>query len=143
MNSWQEEYKKKMISAEEAARLVKSGDTIGFTAGREAHAVGLAIAARVGELKDVKVSVPSPGYDFGWYDQGWEDSFSITISWPTATVQKMLDEKRCDVNLTTIIPFATEAEPPDVLLTEISPPDERGFCSFGASLWTKRKEIKR
>ena len=142
MISWQEEYSRKMLSTEEAAQLVKSGDTIGFTAGREAHAVGLAIAARVGELKDIKVSVPSPGYDFGWYDPGWEDSFSVTISWPTATVQKMLDEKRCDVNLTTIIPFATEAEPPDVLLTEISLPDDRGFCSFGASLWTKRKEIK-
>lgn len=142
MASWQEEYQSKLISAEEAAKLVKSGDHVAFTAGREAHAVGLAIAARKEELKDVKVSAPSPGYDFGWYDRGWEDSFAITISWPTATAQDMLDERRCDVNLTTIIPFATEGEPPDVLLTEISTPDERGFCSFGASLWTKRQEIK-
>jgi 4-hydroxybutyrate CoA-transferase len=46
------------------------------------------------------------------------------------------------VNLPLIIPFSTEGEPPDVLLTEVTPPDERGFCSFGASLWSKRQQIK-
>ena len=99
-------------------------------------------AARLGELQGVKVALPSPGYDFGWYDEGWSDSFEITISWPTATVQDMLDQKRCDVNLPLIIPFSTEGEPPDVLLTEVTPPDERGFCCFGASLWSKRQQIK-
>ena len=142
MQNWQEEYRGKLISAEQAAQKVKSGDRVAFTAGREAHAIGLAIAARLGELKGVKVLVPSPGYDFGWYDQGWEQSFEITISWPTATAQQMLDERRCDVNLPLIIPFGSENIPPNVLLTEVSPPDERGFCSFGASLWTKRQEIE-
>ncbi len=142
MQKWQEEYRSKLISAEEAAQKVKSGDRIHFTAGREAHAVGLAIASRLGDLKGVKVLAPSPGYDFGWYDSGWEESFEITISWPTATVQQMLDERRCDINLPLIIPFGSEHEPPNVLLTEVSLPDERGFCSFGASLWTKRLEIE-
>ena len=95
----------------------------------------------MGELKNVKITAPSPGHDFGWYDPGWDDSFSVTISWPTATCQQMLDERRCDLNLTTIIPFAAETDPPDVLLTEVSSPDEHGFCSFGASLWTKKKQI--
>ena len=142
MQNWQEEYKRKLISAEEAANKVKSGDYVAFTAGREALTVGMAIAARLGELQGVKVSLPSPGYDFGWYDEGWNESFEITISWPTATVQDMLNQKRCDVNLPLIIPFATEGESPDVLLTEVTPPDERGFCTFGASLWSKRREIK-
>jgi len=139
---WQEEYKSKLITAEEAAQKVKSDDRVAFTAGREAHAVGLAIAARLGELKNVKVLAPSPGYDFGWYDPGWEESFEITISWPTATAQDMLDQRRCDINLPLIIPFGADNVPPDVLLTEVSLPDERGFCSFGASLWTKRQEIE-
>ena len=142
MQNWQEEYKRKLITAEEAASKVKSGDNVAFTAGREALTVGMSIAARLGELQGVKVALPSPGYDFGWYDEGWSDSFEITISWPTATVQDMLDQKRCDVNLPLIIPFSTEGEPPDVLLTEVTPPDERGFCSFGASLWSKRQQIK-
>jgi 4-hydroxybutyrate CoA-transferase len=30
----------------------------------------------------------------------------------------------------------------DVLLTEISPPDDAGFCSFGQSLWNKKTQVK-
>jgi 4-hydroxybutyrate CoA-transferase len=42
-----------------------------------------------------------------------------------------------------VIPFVKDSEEhPDILLTEVSPPDEHGFCSFGASLWNKRREIK-
>ncbi|MDR9458804.1 MAG: hypothetical protein RI591_01480, partial [Dehalococcoidia bacterium] len=117
MADCQEDYKRKLISAEEAALKVKSGDSVAFTAGREAHAVGLAIAARLGDLTDVKVLAPSPGYDFGWYDPGWDASFAITISWPTATAQDMLDERRCDINLPLIIPFGADNVPPDMLLT--------------------------
>lgn len=143
MQDWREEYKRKLISAEEAAKLVKSGDSIAFTVGREARSVALAIAARKEELRNVKVSVPSPGYDFGWYDRGWEESFLITIFMPTAVCQEMVDERRCDLNFGTVIPFVKDSEePPDILLTEVSPPDEHGFCSFGASVWNKRREIK-
>jgi 4-hydroxybutyrate CoA-transferase len=143
MKNWQEEYKRKLISAPEAANFVKSGDLVVFTVGREAHSVGLAIAARKDELRDVKVSVPSPGYDFGWYDPGWEESFEVTVSMPTAASQRMVDERRCDLSFGTVIPFAKDlGERPDILITEVSPPDERGFCSFGASVWNKRREIK-
>ena len=144
MKDWQEEYKRKMISAEEAAQFVKSGDSVVFTAGREAHAIGLALAARFGELKNVKVFVPSPGYDFGWYDPGWEESFGVTIMMPTAVCQQAIDERSCDYNFGTLVPFSfREAEQEaDVLLTEISPPDEKGFCSFGQSLWNKKRHIK-
>ena len=51
MKDWQEEYGKKLISAEEAAKLVKSGDYVSFTLGREAYAIGLAIASRMDELR--------------------------------------------------------------------------------------------
>jgi len=84
VNEWQEEFKRKQITAEEAAQMVKSGDYISFTLGREAFAIGLAIAARIGELQDVKVFQPFPGYDFGWYDPGWEEFFKITLLMPTA-----------------------------------------------------------
>jgi len=144
MKDWQEEYKRKLISPEEAAQFVKSGDSVFFTAGREAHAIGLALAARLGELNNVKVFVPSPGHDFGWYDPGWDVSFEVTIMMPTAICQQAIDERRCDYNFGTLVPFGfREAEEPaDVLLTEVSAPDEKGFCSFGQSLWNKKRHIK-
>ena len=144
MSDWREEYEKKQISAEEAANMVKPGYRVVFTAGREAFAIGLALASRKDELKGVKVFVPTPGYDFGWYDHGWEDSFDISIMMPTGTCQDAVDAKTVDVNFGTIIPFymLEELMNPDVLLTEISPPDDRGFCSFGQSLWNKRKHVQ-
>jgi len=144
MKDWREEYQRKMGPAEEAAKLVKSGDRIGFTTGREAHAVGLAIAARVGELKDVQVYVPTPGYDFGWYDPGWEDSFSITVSFPLGVNQEMVEERRCDIAFGSLFPFDLEffKQGLDILLTEVSSPDDQGFCSFGQSLWNKKTQVK-
>ena len=141
---WQEEYKRRFISADEAAKLVKSGDHVVFTAGREAFALGLMIAARKEELKGVKVFVPSPGYDFGWYDPGWEESFEITVMMPTGISQRVIDERRCDYNFGTLVPFGfrESEQEADVILTEISAPDEKGFCSFGQSLWNKKRHIK-
>jgi 4-hydroxybutyrate CoA-transferase len=31
----------------------------------------------------------------------------------------------------------------DVVITEISPPDDKGFCSFGAAVWNKKAHLKR
>lgn len=150
MKNWQEEYRNKFISAEEASKFVRSGDYVVFTMGREAFAVGLAIAARKEELKDVKVLSMAPGYDFGWYDEGWQDSFKITIGMITDTIQEAVDAKRVDVNPGILLGtprgnLSTQAlleRKPDVVLTEVSPPDEKGFCSFGQSLWDKKKTIK-
>ncbi len=144
MNDWREEYHRKLISGEEAARLIKSGDYVSFTLGREAHVIGRAIAARKEDLRNVKILVPFPGFDFGWYDLGDENSFELTIYYPTPISQKMLDEKRCDLEITDILcqSEGTQRES-DVVITEVSSPNEKGFCSFGASLWNKRQHIKR
>ncbi len=137
---WQEEYKRRFISAEQAAKMIKSGDVIVFTPGREAFAVGLAIAARKEELKDVTIIAPHPGYDFGWYDEGWQDSFKVKITMPTAICQEAVDARRCDF---IPLPIASGLVPqPDVVLTEVSPPDDKGFCSFGQSLWNKKRQIR-
>lgn len=143
MENWRTEYERKTISAEEAAKMVKSGDRVVFTAGREAFAIGLAIAARKEELKDVEVFVPSPGYDFGWYDPGWEESFNVTVMMATAVCQEAVDARRVNINFGTLVPFymTQDITEPDVLLTEVSSPDERGFCSFGQSLWNKKRHV--
>jgi len=143
MKAWRDEYNRKMISAEEAAKLVKSGDRVQFTMGREAFAVGLQIAARKDELRGVQLIIPAPGYDFGWYDEAWEESFRLCVGMITATCQEAVDARRADQFIAAFIP-GREAWPggADVLLTEVSPPDENGFCSFGASLWNKKGEIR-
>jgi len=139
------EFNRKLISPEKAAQFVKSEDRIAFPLGRETFAIGLALAARKDELKDVKVYVPSPSYDFGWYDPGWEDSFDVTVMIPTATCDSAVLEKRCDMKLPFLIPdpmTGEEDQPPDIVFVEVSEPNEQGFCSFGASLWDKKRRVE-
>lgn len=118
MGDWQEEYQRKTTTPDEVALLVKSGDTVAFTAGREAHALGLAIAAWKDELKGVRIYSRVPGYDFGWYDPGWEDSFEITLGFPTEICQEILDERRADFNVSSFVPYGRDlwAEGVDLLL---------------------------
>lgn len=138
------DYESKFITAEQAAGFVKSGDYVVFTSGREAQSVGLAIAARKDQLQRVRVLVSTPTYDFGWYDEGWEDSFEITVRMPTATCQEAIDARRVDFDPGGVIPFVEIGDiyRADVLLTEVSPPDKNGFCSFGSSVWAKKRQIE-
>ncbi|MDP2953533.1 MAG: acetyl-CoA hydrolase/transferase C-terminal domain-containing protein [Chloroflexota bacterium] len=141
---WQDYYRSRLVTAEEAVKVVKSRDRVVFTYGMEPMAIGLALAARKDELQGVKVFVPSPGRDFAWYDPGWEDSFAIEVGYILPLVREMIAEKRGDYVVSGLM-WAHEpgARPqPDVVLTQISPPDEHGFCSFGASLWNKKADVR-
>jgi 4-hydroxybutyrate CoA-transferase len=144
MKDWRREFDEKRISAEKAAGFVKSGDTICFTMGREAHTIGRAIANRKGELRGVTVFVPSPVHEFGWYHPGWEESFSIRTYMVTATSQAMMDDRRCDLEIPDIL-FRSESNSmdADIVITEVSAPDDNGFFSFGTALWNKRRQLKK
>jgi 4-hydroxybutyrate CoA-transferase len=145
---WRAHYESRTVSAEEAVAHVKSGDRVAIARGREPQALGLALAARKEELRGVKVSVPQPGRDFGWYDEGWQDSFEIEIGINMATCREALNARRISLRFNSDM---ADSHPiygmnstlgADVLLIEISPPDEQGFCSFGASVWEKRRAIE-
>ncbi len=142
--SWEEDYKKKTVTAEEAVAVVKSGDRVVFTQGNEPQALGLALAARLGELEDVLLSIRTPGRDFGWYDPVFEMSFKIEVGFPLPIVRQIIAERRCDLAIGGLgfIFHEEERGPADVVMIELSPPDAHGFCSFGASCWTKKTECQ-
>jgi len=141
---WQEELKKKLISAEQAAKLVKSGDLVLIPTGREPVSLCYALLARNEELKGVRICPGLAGRDFGWYDAGWEESFSIEAGYIMPMIAQGMAEKRFDF----IVPdvslnhYFDLKEDIDVLLISLSPPDEHGYCSFGGSLWFKKRQIK-
>lgn len=144
MKDWQEEYERKLVSPEEAVKAIKSGDRVFFTAGRQPKALGLALAAQKEELRGVKILVPVPDRDFGWYDRGWEESFEITVGFGMPIVWEMMAERRCDMGVGGLTGLDTaEAEAMmDVVLVEVSPPDEHGYCSFGQSVWNKKEMVQ-
>jgi 4-hydroxybutyrate CoA-transferase len=141
--SWQEGYERKCISAEEAASLVKSGDRLFIPMGREPANIGYAIAARKEELRGVRVCPAITARDFGWYDPGWEDCFSIEAQYLMPLVQKMMDERRmdfCVADIHCVMAWEKEGDI-DVLLLEVSPADRHGYCRFGGSVWSKKMAV--
>ena len=142
--SWEEEYKKKLVTPEEAVSVIKSGDRVCFVQGNEPQALGLALAGRLGEIEDVLLSLRTPGRDFGWYDPVFEMSFKIEVGFPLPIVRQIIAERRCDLAIGQLgfIFEEPEREPADVVMVELSTPDEHGYCSFGASVWTKKSECR-
>lgn len=142
MSEWRDEYQGKFISADQAAGFVKPGDHVAFTMGREAYAIGKALAARRDELKDVNLFIPTPAYHFDWYNFGWEDTFNTTIMAITGAPQQMIDDQRGDIETPDLFGNSISSKGADVLFAEVSLPDGKGFCSFGNSLWNKKSCIK-
>ena len=60
---WQEEYKKKLVSAEDAAKAVKSGDTVVIPYRTNTQVIPQAIAKRRNQLHNVNIIVGSPRVD--------------------------------------------------------------------------------
>lgn len=141
---WQERYAARLRTAEEAVQLVESGDTVTFTVGREPLALALALAARKEELRDVTVILPSPTHDIPWYDDGWQENFNLKVGYvfPRGAAREAFDAGRLDFQVGNVFMGADDGHI-DLLITEISPPNDAGFCSFGSSVWTKPSQVRR
>ena len=141
---WQERVGSRYREIEQVVAMVRDGDHVVLSV-REPFGLALGLAARAGELRGVSVYTLAPSYDFGWYDEGWGDSFEMTIGYPTAIAREALDAGRLDVYPGAVVPslapldYVTGERPADFYMVEVSPPDERGFCSFGVALWDKRR----
>jgi len=141
---WQEEYQRKLTIPEEAVSLINSGDHVAFAYGLEPQDLGLALLARAAEVKNIHLYVPAPGRDFPWYEPGWEEVFDVTVGYILPVARKMSEERRGDYMVSGLLWAEDPAirEPVDVLLIYLSTPDEHGYCSFGASLWDKKKAVR-
>lgn len=144
---WKEEYKRKLASAEEAAKLVESKDRVLICPLIDhPKVVPQALAARKDELENVEVLGSVPSIDPGWYQPGMEESFSPVLEIFIGNIARPSIDNRSGVYLpgsfsTQMKPLRErkgEVRPIDVFVTVVSPPDENGFCSFGATLWNKR-----
>lgn len=150
---WREEYKGKLVSAEEAVKVVKSGDFVVTPLPDQPSILMDALAARAPELRNVTISASATALDPGWFSPGMEESFNVIVElFIGARARSAMDEKRI-----TYLPdlFSLrfkgidDGRPEsanrqiDVFLVPVSPPDENGFCSFGYTMWHKRAYAKR
>ena len=141
---WREEYERKTVSSDEAVKVIKSGDHVSFAYGLEPLDLAMALVARSVELKDIRLLVPAPGRDFPWYEPGWDDTFQVSVGYILPVARNMIAERRGDYLISGLL-WAEDPgvrEPVDVLLIQLSPPDEHGYCGFGASLWDKKRAVR-
>ena len=130
-------YKSHCMTVDEAMKLVKSGDLIvdGHGHGRS-EIFGPALVRRAGELKDVKLTT---GYNVGtapYCEPQYVDSFKHISIFNVAQTRKAHWEGRAE-----FVPahfsqlertFASWN--PQILFTQVTPPNEEGYVSMGVSV---------
>lgn len=134
--NWKEEYKQKLKTAEEAAKVVKSGDRInGGIALSEAPAFMKALAARAHELENVWIdSLTTRPYD---YLKPEFEGKLILSNWYPVFGKDAIMERRAFGNpfhFHDLAKYYTECMTIDVAAFMVSEPDEWGYCSLGTGI---------
>lgn len=133
---WRQRCGDKLVSAEEAAAPVKSGDAIVVGMFQATpYTLCEAVAARSGELKDVLVSHSVSVYPWGPRTGG---AFKVESAFLTAVDRPWMEAGK--LRYVPVGYFRRGELPPgmgpfDVFLVKVSPPDAHGYCGFGPALW--------
>lgn len=137
--NWNEYYNKRLVSASEAVKHIKSGDRVVL-----GHAVGeprllpAAMVARANELTNVEV-VHMVAKGEGLYAKPEmaghfrHNGFFAGPSTRNAMAEGRADYTPCHISE---IPglFKNNVLPVDVAMITVTPPDQYGFCSLGVSV---------
>ena len=135
--SWLDQYKSKVVSVEEAVKVVNSNDRI-FISGNAATPLLLtnALAKRASELMNVEVNHVLLLGDDPLSKPGMAQHFRHNSLFVGPGDRQSIAEGNSDyvpVHLSQIPAlFRDEYIPLDVALVHLSPPDAHGFMSFGA-----------
>lgn len=137
--NWRQLYQKKLTTAEEAVKAIKSGDRVvlGHCCGEPQHLVKTLIANKNRYTKVEIVHLVAMGA--GEYCQPENDAHFIHNSLFAGTsTREAINNGRAKFTPCFIseVPrlFKENILPVDVTLCTISPPDEHGYCSFGISV---------
>ena len=147
---WQEIYKRRLTTPEEAVRVVKSRDTVVLPI-FPPRTVLPALFARRDELADVTIRVMAPASDPGWFQPGAEEAFNIEFELFIGDFARHVTDERRGTYLPNLFSLCFKEHddqrphrrPLDVVLVTVTPPNKQGYCSFGPHLWTKRGLVRR
>jgi acyl-CoA hydrolase len=137
--NWQEDYKQKLTSAEQALKAVRSGDQLYVHSNAAApQALIQALVNRAGELRDVGIFHLLTLGKADYVQPAYSDNFRVHALFIGPNVRQAVNEGRADYTPVFLseIPelFSSGTLPVDVCLIQISPPDAHGYCSLGVSV---------
>jgi 4-hydroxybutyrate CoA-transferase len=136
---WVREYRRKIVSADEAVAVVKSGDRVYMQAGSGVPQNLIAALVRRGEtLRDVEIVHLHNEGRADYVDPKYAGHFRHNALFIGKGVREAVNAGRADFTPIFLyeIPHLMRSGqlPIDVALIHVSPPDEHGFCSFGVSV---------
>lgn len=152
---WREDYKRKLVSPEDAVKVVKSGDRVVFPLMGVPRVLPQALYARRAELRNVEILMNTPEDSYPWFDVANQESFMPNVEScfsSYARIREGVTEKRIPFtpNLMWMWPKTVDeparagwARQPDMVMTVVGPPDGNGFCCFGEALWSKKDYCRR
>lgn len=140
-------FKSKYTSAEEAVKLINSGDRVFI------HSVAAApqplinaMTARSEELEDVKIVHLHTEGDAPYAKPEYSDTFHTNALFVGANVRKAVNEGSADYLpiFLSEVPglFRQNILPIDMALVQVSPPDKHGYCSLGVSVDATRAALQ-
>lgn len=131
-------YAGKVVSAEEAVKVIKSNDYVHIHANSAYPDVLInAMTDRYKELENVKVAHLTTFHKAPYVDPKMEGHFTHHALFCSGNVRKAVNEGRADFYPVFLSEIGWLYElgklNVDVCMLHLSPPDEHGYCSFGVS----------
>ena len=135
MSSVQEMYYEKLVSPEEAVKLIKSGDVIlAPPTSNEPNILWKALALRKDELEGVVVRQFLPGRKHPHMDPSFAPHIFIETFFATNAVRDLIREGHASyvpANFGDIPRLIRQSDGVDVLMFTVAPMDEYGYLNFG------------
>lgn len=137
--SWMDEYKSKLVTADEAVKVVKSGDVVHYGEFvMNSHILDAALAKRKEELQAVVVKTVTCPFPPQIVQVDPERKHFIYNDWHfSGASRKLQDKNLCNYISLTYHEgpsfFDRGYAPVDVALIKVTPPDKHGFVNLGTT----------
>ena len=135
---WQEIYKEKLKTAEEAIKLIQSGDKVvtGFGCG-EPFGLERALVEHYQDYKDIEIISMLTLGDSPWCKPEMKGHFKLNCLFASQSNRKSISEGESEFTTSHFYEIPDVIENylcPRVSLVMVSPPDEHGYVSFGTTV---------
>lgn len=148
--AWRETYRARLVSADDAVRAIRSGDTVNLPIFPPREILA-ALHARMGELHDVQLRMNAPSFDPGWFAPDAAAAFPIEFEIFIGDFARPAHEARRGHYLPSLFSTAFKAHDErrpgvrhaNIAIVTCSPPNDAGFVHFGPHHWTKRSLVRR
>ena len=137
--SWKSIYQSRVVSADDAVKVINSGNRLFMTGNVSVPKTLLAaLVRRAGELQDVEICQALTVGPADFVAPEMKGHLRVNTMFISANVRKAVQDGRADFTpvLLSEFPllFKNKILPLDAVLIHVSPPDEHGFCSLGVEV---------